>query len=53
MADPLRNSVRVLAERNFLSMKRVDAILRLKGLEEHWKQARVYFLLLFYLWAAG
>jgi hypothetical protein len=40
MADPEKNSVRVLAGRNYLSMKRVDAILRLKGLEEHWKQVR-------------
>ena len=40
MADPETNSVRILAERNHLSMKRVDAILRLKGLEEHWKQVR-------------
>lgn len=40
MTDPEKNSVRVLAERNHLSMQRVDAILRLKGLEEHWKQVR-------------
>jgi hypothetical protein len=38
MTDPEKNSVRVLAQRNHLSMQRVDAILRLKGLEEHWKQ---------------
>ena len=42
MADPEKNSLRVLAERNYLSMKRVDAILRLKGLEEHWKQVRAH-----------
>jgi hypothetical protein len=40
MTDPNTNSVRVLAGRYHLSMKRVDAILRLKGLEEHWKQVR-------------
>ncbi|KAH7915696.1 eukaryotic mitochondrial regulator protein-domain-containing protein [Hygrophoropsis aurantiaca] len=36
MADPEANSVRVLAARHHLSIKRVDAILRLKGMEEHW-----------------
>ncbi|KAH9065849.1 eukaryotic mitochondrial regulator protein-domain-containing protein [Lactarius vividus] len=36
MADPKTNSVRNLAGRYHLSMKRVDAILRLKGLEENW-----------------
>ncbi|KAI9444908.1 eukaryotic mitochondrial regulator protein-domain-containing protein [Lactarius indigo] len=36
MADPKSNSVRNLAGRYHLSMKRVDAILRLKGLEENW-----------------
>ena len=38
MTDPKKNSVRILAERNHLSMQRVDATLRLKGLEEYWKQ---------------
>jgi hypothetical protein len=38
MKDPLKNSVRTLASHNHLSMQRVDAILRLKGLEEHWKK---------------
>ncbi|KAH7922695.1 hypothetical protein BV22DRAFT_1070087 [Leucogyrophana mollusca] len=38
MADPEANSVRELAARHHLSIKRVDAILRLKGLEQHWKQ---------------
>jgi len=36
MANPKANSVRNLAGRYHLSMKRVDAILRLKGLEESW-----------------
>jgi hypothetical protein len=40
MANPEQNSVRVLAGKYYLSMKRVDAILRLKGLEEHWKQKK-------------
>jgi hypothetical protein len=36
MANPEANSVRSLASRYHLSIKRVDAILRLKGLEESW-----------------
>ncbi|KAH9997766.1 eukaryotic mitochondrial regulator protein-domain-containing protein [Russula compacta] len=36
MANPKANSVRNLASRYHLSIKRVDAILRLKGLEESW-----------------
>jgi len=36
MADPEANSVRSLAGRYHLSIKRVDAILRLKGLEKSW-----------------
>jgi hypothetical protein len=36
MANPKANSVRSLASRYHLSIKRVDAILRLKGLEESW-----------------
>jgi hypothetical protein len=36
MADPEAHSVRSLASRYHLSIKRVDAILRLKGLEESW-----------------
>jgi predicted xylose isomerase-like sugar epimerase len=36
MANPDANSVRNLASRYHLSIKRVDAILRLKGLEENW-----------------
>ncbi|KAI9512477.1 eukaryotic mitochondrial regulator protein-domain-containing protein [Russula earlei] len=38
MADPEANSVRNLARQHHLSIKRVDAILRLKGLEESWKK---------------
>ena len=36
MANPKANSVRSLASRYHLSIKRVDAILRLKGFEESW-----------------
>ena len=38
MTNPEGNSVRNLAGRYHLSIKRVDAILRLKGLEENWKK---------------
>ena len=47
MANPEGNSVRALAERYGLSIKRVDAILRLKGLEEHWKKVRLFVQLLY------
>ncbi|KAJ3510752.1 hypothetical protein NMY22_g15876 [Coprinellus aureogranulatus] len=40
VADPERNSVRVLSQRYNLSLKRVDAILRLKGMERVWKQGK-------------
>jgi Eukaryotic mitochondrial regulator protein len=36
MANPETNTVRSLASRFHISIKRVDAILRLKGLEESW-----------------
>jgi hypothetical protein len=36
MEDPIKNSVRILSQRYHLSLKRVDAILRLKGLEHSW-----------------
>lgn len=36
--DPEVNNVRALASRHCISLKRVDAILRLKGLEASWKQ---------------
>lgn len=38
MIDPKLNSVRALAVRHNTSIKRVDAILRLKGMEEAWKK---------------
>ncbi|KIJ22167.1 hypothetical protein PAXINDRAFT_95583 [Paxillus involutus ATCC 200175] len=38
MANPEVNSGRTLATRHNISMKRVDAILRLKGMEEAWKK---------------
>ena len=47
MTDPEANSARALAARHHLSIKRVDAILRLKGLEESWKKVRNHFLLVF------
>ena len=40
MGNPEINSVRSLAGRYHLSIKRVDAILRLKGLEESWIKVR-------------
>lgn len=36
MEDPKTNSARALSQRHGISMKRVDAILRLKGMEEAW-----------------
>lgn len=39
MSNPEANSVRVLSSRHNISIKRVDAILRLKGLEAAWKKA--------------
>lgn len=38
MENPAQHSARALAELHGLSIKRVEAILRLKGLEEHWKK---------------
>ncbi|KAI0803188.1 eukaryotic mitochondrial regulator protein-domain-containing protein, partial [Irpex lacteus] len=40
MENPSKNGVRELAAMHGLSIKRVDAILRLKGLEEHWKKGK-------------
>ena len=40
MVNPNESRVRVLAQRHGLSIARVDAILRLKGLEEHWIKVR-------------
>lgn len=48
MEDPTDNDVRTLSERFGLSIKRIDAILRLKGLEAHWKEVS-YLLLCFEL----
>jgi hypothetical protein len=42
LLDPMVNNVRSLAARHGISIRRVDAILRLKGLEESWKKVRVY-----------
>ena len=39
--DPKVNNVRALAARHGISIKRVDAILRLKGLEASWKKVRI------------
>jgi len=43
MADPSKNNVRELARKYCLSIKRVDAILRLKGQEEAWVKASITF----------
>ncbi|EKM61410.1 uncharacterized protein PHACADRAFT_204581 [Phanerochaete carnosa HHB-10118-sp] len=40
MSDPTKNNVRELAALHGLSIARVDAVLRLKGLEEHWKKGK-------------
>ena len=44
MDNPKVNSVRNLAGRYHLGIKRVDAILRLKGLEESWIKVCLPFL---------
>lgn len=38
MAKPKKNSVRALSQKHGVSMKRIDAILRLKGMEEDWQK---------------
>ncbi|KAI0714949.1 eukaryotic mitochondrial regulator protein-domain-containing protein [Earliella scabrosa] len=38
ITDPGQSNVRKLAQRHGLSIARVDAILRLKGLEQHWRK---------------
>jgi hypothetical protein len=43
MQNPQENNVRVLSQRYHLSLKRVDAILRLKGQEEEWLKVRFCF----------
>ncbi|KZT30930.1 hypothetical protein NEOLEDRAFT_1053084, partial [Neolentinus lepideus HHB14362 ss-1] len=40
ISDPVTNSARELSSHYGLSMKRVDAILRLKGLEAHWVKGK-------------
>jgi hypothetical protein len=44
-ADPANNNARTLSEQFGLSIKRVEAILRLKTLEEMWKKVNIYFSL--------
>jgi hypothetical protein len=44
MADPIKNSVRDLSQVYHLSIKRVDAILRLKGLEHSFVRTTVVSL---------
>ena len=48
MKDPKNNNIRVLSSTYGLSIKRVDAILRLKGLERSWKVSlsAIYFAML-------
>jgi len=41
MQDPLRNGPRRLAKRFNISLKRADAILRLKGLENAWVKVSI------------
>ncbi|KAG6846040.1 hypothetical protein H0H87_006404 [Tephrocybe sp. NHM501043] len=40
MADPVTNDVRALSQKYHLSLKRVDAILRLKGMEADWLKGK-------------
>ncbi|KAF9270760.1 hypothetical protein L218DRAFT_915125 [Marasmius fiardii PR-910] len=40
MEDPVKNSLRALSQRYHISLKRVDAILRLKGMEQAWVKGR-------------
>ncbi|KAF8240766.1 hypothetical protein L208DRAFT_1383682 [Tricholoma matsutake] len=42
MQDPIKNNVRSLSQIHHLSLKRVDAILRLKGMENAWIKVTVY-----------
>jgi hypothetical protein len=42
LANPTVNDVRSLATRYGMSIKRVDAILRLKGLEAHWQKVSTF-----------
>ncbi|GJE86201.1 mitochondrial regulator protein-domain-containing protein [Phanerochaete sordida] len=40
MTNPTRHNMREVAALHGMSLARVDAILRLKGLEEHWKKGK-------------
>ncbi|CDO73048.1 hypothetical protein BN946_scf185007.g102 [Trametes cinnabarina] len=40
MLDPFKYNVRVLAQKHGISIARVDAILRLKGLEHQWRKGK-------------
>jgi hypothetical protein len=54
MQDPKQNGPRRLAKRFNLSLKRVDAILRLKGLEKAWVKVSVCILIYFkYPWLSS
>jgi Mor family transcriptional regulator len=44
MLDPETNNIRALSQRYHLSLKRVEAILRLKGLEAAFVKVRVVSL---------
>ena len=43
--DPQANSIRALSNRYGISIKRIDAIIRLKQLEEQWTKVCLKFLL--------
>ncbi|KAK1221906.1 hypothetical protein PQX77_015286 [Marasmius sp. AFHP31] len=40
MKDPIKNNIRALSQRYHVSLKRVDAILRLKGMEKAWVKGK-------------
>ncbi|PFH52346.1 hypothetical protein AMATHDRAFT_140294 [Amanita thiersii Skay4041] len=40
MRDPIKHNVRALSQKYHISLKRIDAILRLKGLENAWMKGR-------------
>lgn len=42
MKDPAKNNLRALSQQYQVSMKRVDAILRLKGMEHDWEKVNNY-----------
>ena len=47
MENPSQSTIRTIAQQNGISIARVDAILRLKGLEDQWKKVRLAFELPF------